>query len=191
MRDGLAALLVMLAAGLAPLARPSAPPGPAAAAAPAANAAAQKPSPPGESQKVAAMPTPKMYFGDATRDPTMKTQMLALAAGHGRSRTPARVADRMSDFGRAAWKQVGDGPVLKPERPWETRCIEAPSVVRRDGTLYLFYGGGYNNDPQQDRLRYQRRRRALDPPLPGAAPAERKAGVVELFGIGPPRRLRR
>jgi sucrose-6-phosphate hydrolase SacC (GH32 family) len=80
----------------------------------------------------------RLYLLYATRDPTMKTQMLALA-----------VADRMSDFGRAAWKQVGDGPVLKPERPWETRCIEAPSVVRRDGTLYLFYGGGYNNDPQQ------------------------------------------
>lgn len=74
----------------------------------------------------------------ATRDPTMKIQMLAAAA-----------ADRKSDFGRGAWKPLTDGPVMKPELPWETQCIEAPSVVQRDGTLYLFYGGGYNNDPQQ------------------------------------------
>ncbi|MCX5647483.1 MAG: hypothetical protein NTX40_00050 [Planctomycetota bacterium] len=71
MRDGLAALLVMLAAGLAPALRQAqgGEHGRTAAAPPAppANAAAQKPSPPGESQKVAAMPTPKMYFGDATR----------------------------------------------------------------------------------------------------------------------------
>ena len=80
----------------------------------------------------------RLFILFATRDPTMKTQMLAAAA-----------ADRKSDFGRAAWKQLGDGPVLKPELPWEKACIEAPSVVRRGDTLYLFYGGGYNNDPQQ------------------------------------------
>lgn len=77
-----------------------------------------------------------LYF--ATRDPGMKVQMLVAAA-----------ADRKSDFGRAAWRQLGDGPVMKPELAWETHCIEAPSLVARDGKLYLFYGGGYNNDPQQ------------------------------------------
>ncbi|MFA6561469.1 MAG: family 43 glycosylhydrolase [Verrucomicrobiia bacterium] len=77
-----------------------------------------------------------LYF--ATRDPSMKVQMLVAAA-----------ADRHSDFGRSAWKQLGDGPVLKPELPWETKCIEAPAPVRHDGKIYLFYGGGYNNDPQQ------------------------------------------
>ena len=80
----------------------------------------------------------KLMMLFATRDPTMKIQML-VAAG----------ADRKSDFGRGAWKQLCDGPVLKPELPWETKCIEAPSVVKRGDTLYLFYGGGYNNDPQQ------------------------------------------
>ena len=80
----------------------------------------------------------KLWLIYATRDPSMKTQMLVAAT-----------ADLKSDFGRAAWTPVGDGPILKPELPWETRCIEAPSVIQRGDTLYLFYGGGYNNDPQQ------------------------------------------
>ena len=74
----------------------------------------------------------------ATRDPAGKIQMLHAIA-----------ADRRSDFGRSAWKSLADGPLLKPELPWETKCIEAPSALGRDGQLYLFYGGGYNNDPQQ------------------------------------------
>ena len=80
----------------------------------------------------------KLWLIYATRDPSMKTQMLAVAT-----------AALDSDFGRAAWTHVGDGPILKPELPWETKCIEAPSVIKRGDTLYLFYGGGYNNDPQQ------------------------------------------
>jgi predicted GH43/DUF377 family glycosyl hydrolase len=77
-----------------------------------------------------------LYF--ATRDPTSKIQQLGVAA-----------ADLKSDFGRAAWRQICDAPLLKPELPWETKCIEAPTVLRRGDTLYLFYAGGYNNDPQQ------------------------------------------
>ena len=77
-----------------------------------------------------------MYY--ATRDPEGKIQMLH-----------AITAPRKSCFGRADWKSLCDGPVLKPELPWETKCIEAPSVIKRGDTLYLFYGGGYNNDPQQ------------------------------------------
>ena len=74
----------------------------------------------------------------ATRDPEGQIQMLHAIA-----------ADRRSDFGRDSWESLMDGPVLKPELPWELRCIEAPSALKRDGKLYLFYGGGYNNDPQQ------------------------------------------
>jgi predicted GH43/DUF377 family glycosyl hydrolase len=77
-----------------------------------------------------------MYY--ATRDPSGKIQMLHAIA-----------ADSKSSFGRSDWKSLCDGPVLKPELPWETKCIEAPSVIKRGDTLYLFYGGGYNNDPQQ------------------------------------------
>jgi beta-1,2-mannobiose phosphorylase / 1,2-beta-oligomannan phosphorylase len=77
-----------------------------------------------------------MYY--ATRDPPGKIQMLHAVA-----------ADRKSDFSRTTWKSLCDGPILKPELPWETKCIEAPSVLKRGNRLYLFYGGGYNNDPQQ------------------------------------------
>ena len=88
----------------------------------------------------------------ATRDPAGKIQMIhAVAAG------------LESDFGRGSWKSLLDGPVLKPELPWELKCIEAPSVLEHEGRLYLFYGGGYNNDPQQigcavseDGVRFQR-----------------------------------
>ena len=80
----------------------------------------------------------KLILYYATRDPAGKIQMLHAIA-----------ADRKSDFGRAAWRSLCDGPVLKPELPWETKCIEAPSVLKHGDTLYLFYGGGYNNDPQQ------------------------------------------
>ena len=80
----------------------------------------------------------KLILYYATRDPAGKIQMLHAIA-----------ADRKSGFGRADWKSLCDGPVLKPELPWETKCIEAPSVIKRGDTLYLFYGGGYNNDPQQ------------------------------------------
>jgi hypothetical protein len=98
-----------------------------------------------------------MYY--ATRDPSGKVQMLHAIA-----------APRKSDFGRDSWKSLIDGPVLKPELSWETKCIEAPSVIKRDGKLYLFYGGGYNNDPQQigcavssDGIHY--RRLFVDKPL--------------------------
>ena len=77
-----------------------------------------------------------MYY--ATRDPAGKIQMLHAIA-----------ASRKSGFNRDDWKSLCDGPVLKPELPWEKTCIEAPSVRKRGDTLYLFYGGGYNNAPQQ------------------------------------------
>jgi outer membrane protein assembly factor BamB/predicted GH43/DUF377 family glycosyl hydrolase len=77
-----------------------------------------------------------LYF--ATRDPSGKTQMLGVAA-----------ADLKSDFSRTTWKQLRDGPVLQPELPWEKRCIEAPSVMRRGEVLVMFYAGAYNNEPQQ------------------------------------------
>lgn len=77
-----------------------------------------------------------LYF--ATRDPTMKIQMLGVAS-----------APLDSDFGPGAWTQRGDGPILKPELPWEQDCIEAPALCRQGSRLYLFYGGAYNNAPQQ------------------------------------------
>jgi predicted GH43/DUF377 family glycosyl hydrolase len=77
-----------------------------------------------------------LYF--ATRDATGKTQELGVAS------SPLN-----SDFSRKTWTQLCDQPILKPELPWETRCIEAPTVTRRGDTLVMFYAGGFNNDPQQ------------------------------------------
>jgi sucrose-6-phosphate hydrolase SacC (GH32 family) len=113
----------------------------------------------------------------ATRDPTSQTQMLVAAA-----------ADLNSDFSRAAWKQICDGPVLQPELSWETQCIEAPSVVRRGDTLFLFYGGGYNNNPQQigvaksqDGVHWQR---LFDQPLiPNGEPGDWNASETGHPGV--------
>jgi len=78
-----------------------------------------------------------LYF--ATRDPAMKVQMLGVAS-----------AARDSGFGRFAWEHLSEnGPILKPELPWETACIEAPTICRHGDTLFMFYAGGYNNEPQQ------------------------------------------
>jgi predicted GH43/DUF377 family glycosyl hydrolase len=77
-----------------------------------------------------------LYF--ATRDSTGKTQELGVAS-----------APLNSDFSRKTWTQLCDQPILKPELPWETRCIEAPTVTKRGDTFVMFYAGGFNNDPQQ------------------------------------------
>jgi beta-1,2-mannobiose phosphorylase / 1,2-beta-oligomannan phosphorylase len=77
-----------------------------------------------------------LYF--ATRDPTMTTQMLGVAA-----------AALDSGFRRDAWTQLCDEPILKPELAWEQECIEAPAVCRHEGRFFMWYGGAYNNMPQQ------------------------------------------
>ena len=60
------------------------------------------------------------------------------------------VADLKSDFDKDAWKNLSvDGPMLKPELPWERDCIEAATICQRGKTLFLFYAGAYNNAPQQ------------------------------------------
>jgi beta-1,2-mannobiose phosphorylase / 1,2-beta-oligomannan phosphorylase len=86
----------------------------------------------------------------ATRDPMMKNQMVGVAS-----------APLKSDFGREDWTQLNvDGPILAPtvatkmdlpglDLAWEKRCIEAPAMTWHDNRLYMFYAGGYNNDPQQ------------------------------------------
>ena len=78
------------------------------------------------------------FLYGATRDPEMKQQMLVVAT--------APVA---AGFTRDSWTQRCDAPILKPELPWETNCIEAPTLIKRDNRYFMFYAGGYNNDPQQ------------------------------------------
>jgi hypothetical protein len=102
----------------------------------------------------------------ATRDPAFRVQMLGVSA-----------APLDSDFGRDQWTQLCDAPILKPELPWERNCIEAPALCRHDGRLFIFYGGGYNNEPQQigcavsdDGVRWTRL--SDEPFLPNGAPGE-------------------
>ncbi len=54
-----------------------------------------------------------------------------------------------SDFSRSSWTQALNEPILKPSLSWEKQCIEAASCIRRGKYLYMFYAGGYNNEPQQ------------------------------------------
>jgi len=74
----------------------------------------------------------------ATRDPSYKIQKLVVAS------SPVG-----SGFRRQLWKQLGSDSILEPELFWEKKCIEAASVCRHEGRLYMFYAGGYNNEPQQ------------------------------------------
>lgn len=74
----------------------------------------------------------------ATRDPEMKIQKLVVAA-----------APIDSDWGRDKWTQLCDDSILEPNLPWEGKCIEAPTLCKHDGRLYMFYAGAYNNAPQQ------------------------------------------
>lgn len=92
----------------------------------------------------------KLLLYWATRDPQMKTQMIGVSS-----------APLDSDFARDKWTQLNpDGPILAPTVPtelddpgldlaWEKLCIEASAMALHDGRLYMFYAGGYNNDPQQ------------------------------------------
>jgi predicted GH43/DUF377 family glycosyl hydrolase len=78
-----------------------------------------------------------MYF--ATRDPQYKIQLQGVA-----------VAPENTNFNREDWVHLSkDGPILKPELPWEGECIEAASIIQRNGLLYMFYAGAYDNAPQQ------------------------------------------
>ena len=81
----------------------------------------------------------KAYLFFATRDPSMRFQMLGLAE-----------ADLGSGFGAGSWRDVStSAPILKPTLPWEQLCIEAPTVMKHGDRFYLFYAGAYNNAPQQ------------------------------------------
>ncbi len=78
-----------------------------------------------------------LYY--ATRDPEFKIQMQGVA-----------VAPENTNFNREDWTNLSKaGPMLKPELPWERDCIEAASVINKNGELFMFYAGGYNNAPQQ------------------------------------------
>jgi predicted GH43/DUF377 family glycosyl hydrolase len=102
----------------------------------------------------------------ATRDPKGEIQQVGVSS-----------APLKSDFARDKWKQLCDAPILKPELPWEGKCIEAPTLIHREGRFWMFYAGAYNNAPQQigvavsdDGVRWKR---VFDEPfLPNGKPGE-------------------
>ncbi len=77
-----------------------------------------------------------LYF--ATRDPEFERQILGVAE-----------APEGTDFSRGQWTMACDESILKPELPWEQKCIEGATVIRRGRRLFMFYAGAYNNAPQQ------------------------------------------
>ncbi len=77
-----------------------------------------------------------LYF--ATRDPAGRIQKVGVAG-----------ALLNGGFGREEGTQECTNALLEPELPWEQDCIEAPVVCRHEGSFFLFYGGAYNNAPQQ------------------------------------------
>ncbi|MBD5460765.1 MAG: family 43 glycosylhydrolase [Lachnospiraceae bacterium] len=77
-----------------------------------------------------------LYF--ATRDPEGKIQM------QGVSKCPLD-----GRFERDSWVQCCEESILRPELEWEQECIEAAAAIAKGGKIYLFYGGAYNNCPQQ------------------------------------------
>ncbi|MDO4571354.1 MAG: family 43 glycosylhydrolase [Planctomycetia bacterium] len=79
----------------------------------------------------------KCFLYVATRDPSGNIQKIAVAT-----------AESRDELGRAHWNQAADDAILEPILPWETLCIEAPTLIERNGRAYMFYAGGYNNDPQ-------------------------------------------
>lgn len=79
----------------------------------------------------------------STRDPSGTVQMSGVASA------PLPEAGAEPDFGRSAWRQRSEASILKPTLPWERNCIEAAAVCIHDDRLWMFYGGGYNNEPQQ------------------------------------------
>ncbi|MCR5827850.1 MAG: family 43 glycosylhydrolase [Bacteroidales bacterium] len=76
-----------------------------------------------------------MYF--ATRDPQRDVQMQGVAT-----------ANKNSGLHRGDWKLELDATILKPELPWEGKCIEGATTLAVGNTLYMFYAGAYNRSPQ-------------------------------------------
>jgi len=81
----------------------------------------------------------KYYLYYATRDPNYKIQMQGVAVASGKT-----------NFDKLDWTNLSkDAPMLKPELPWERDCIEGASIINKNGELFMFYAGAYNNAPQQ------------------------------------------
>lgn len=77
-----------------------------------------------------------LYFATRDRAGQIQKQGVAKAPAH-------------TKFSRQDWIQASDKSILEPLLAWEGQCIEAASIIKRNGKLYMFYAGSYNNMPQQ------------------------------------------
>lgn len=80
----------------------------------------------------------KLFLYWATRDPKGEIQQLGVSC-----------APITSDFSHDAWTQACDASILRPELPWEQKCIEAPAALTRGSRVFMFYAGAYNCSPQR------------------------------------------
>ena len=81
----------------------------------------------------------KLILLFATRDKTATYQIMGMAE-----------APYGSDYGPDKWTLLStDGPLFKPEYPWEMSCTEAPTVIKHKKVWYMFYAGAYNHEGQQ------------------------------------------
>ena len=81
----------------------------------------------------------KLILLFATRDTTATYQIMGMAE-----------APYGCDYGPDKWTLLStDGPLMKPEYPWEMSCTEAPTVVKHKGVWYMFYAGAFNHEKQQ------------------------------------------
>ena len=83
----------------------------------------------------------RFFLYAATRDPKGAIQKIVVA-------TSGECEKSAEALMNCKWTQAFDGSILEPKLSWETRCIEAPTTIEHNGLLYMFYAGGYNNDPQ-------------------------------------------
>lgn len=74
----------------------------------------------------------------ATRDTSFTIQKQGVA-----------YADLTSNFAKNDWTQLTDESIMTPILDWEKKCVEGASCIKKGKYLYMFYAGGYNNEPQQ------------------------------------------
>jgi hypothetical protein len=81
-----------------------------------------------------------LYVYWATRDPLGRVQMLGVHSAPRDSNLHSSIS----------WRQRCTASILKPKLAWEKQCVEAPTICRApNGSMIMFYAGGYNNQPQQ------------------------------------------
>lgn len=77
-----------------------------------------------------------LYF--ATRDTSFSIQKQGVAS-----------ASLNTNFSKDDWTQLTNKSIMAPKLEWEKRCVEGASCITKGKYLYMFYAGGYNNEPQQ------------------------------------------